>query len=294
MKIGILGFGAVGISVYYELKNYKDIYILVDEARKEKYENTKFYVNENLITPNYVTNKVMDLVIVAVKNYDLDNALDSITPFVNKNTILLPLLNGIEAHDKIKERFPFNRVLYGVINIEANKNGNKIKASKIINLQYGDEYNYNLKAPLMFLRKLFNSYKINNNIYHDMKRRMWLKWMLNLGINQYSALYNMTYLEMNNKDSLEYLFNIYDEVYKVAQAYKINLTLDDLEYTKNMCRNFKSNRVTSLTDDVNNKRKDESYYFGHKLISLAEAKNIDVPYNKKIYKDLCKKIEDNR
>ena len=94
MKIGILGFGAVGISVYYELKDYKDIYILLDEARKEKYENTKFYVNENLITPNYVTNKVMDLVIVAVKNYDLDIALDSITPFVNKNTILLPLLNG--------------------------------------------------------------------------------------------------------------------------------------------------------------------------------------------------------
>ena len=294
MKIGILGFGAVGISIYYELKDYKDIYVLVDERRKEKYEKSNFFVNDELIKPRFVTNTIMDLIIVSVKNYDLDSALDSITTFINKNTIILPLLNGIEAHDKIKERFPFNRVLYGVINIEANKKDNKVYSSKIINLQYGDEYNYILKKPLLDIRLIFNKYKLNNNIYHDMKRRVWLKWMLNLGINQYSALYNKTYLEMSSKESLDYLFNIFDEVYKVAKAYNINLTLDDLDYTKEMCMNFNSERVTSLTLDINNKRRDESYFFGHKLIELGDKLNIDIPYNKKLYNDLCKKIEENK
>ena len=49
--------------------------------------------------------------------------------------------------------YKYNRVLYGVINIEANKIDNKVIASKIINLQFGDEYNYWGRRNLFWGRK---------------------------------------------------------------------------------------------------------------------------------------------
>ena len=38
LKIGIYGFGGVGSAIYNELQDYKELYILVDEERFEKYK----------------------------------------------------------------------------------------------------------------------------------------------------------------------------------------------------------------------------------------------------------------
>ena len=76
----------------------------------------------------------MDLIIVCIKNYQLESSLNDLKPFINSKTVILPLLNGITAHERIKLYYPNNRILYGVINVESNKVGNICHTSKIINL----------------------------------------------------------------------------------------------------------------------------------------------------------------
>ena len=56
---------------------------------------------------------------------------------------------------------------------------------------------------------------------------------------------------------------------------------------------FNSNRVTSLTLDFNKGGKNELEIFGPTLIKLADAKGIDVPVNRTIYR-LIKSYDDNR
>ena len=216
-----------------------------------------------------------------------------IEKYVSSNTIILPLLNGIMAHDILQSYFKNNKVLFGVINVEANKVGNIIHTSKIINLQFGEEYNDDIKPYLKEISSIFTKYNVTHNIYPDMKRRVWLKWMLNMGINQISALLNVTYKQMTHPYILDIMFNIFDEVYAVAKAYNINLDDSDLEYTKNMCKSFTSNRVTSLTIDFYNNQYNELDSFSKTLIDLASKKNISVPTNELIYK-LLKALDDNK
>jgi len=179
--------------------------------------------------------------------------------------------------------FPNNRVFYGVINIESNKKDNVLIKGKIKNLQFGYEYNDNILPEVARLKEILDGSNINNNIYPDMKKRVWLKFMLNMGINQISALANFTYLNMNTPLVLESLENIFNEVLAVAQAYNINLDSNDVKGLMDMCRGFNSNRFTSLASDFQNNRKNEIDSFSGKLIELANKKNISIPINRFIY-----------
>ncbi|MCR4898415.1 MAG: hypothetical protein K5892_04220, partial [Acholeplasmatales bacterium] len=143
--------------------------------------------------------------------------------------------------------------------------------------------------PLIKMRLLFNKYNINNHIYHNLRRRIWLKWCLNIGINQISALYNYTYKDMSDPKILNYLDEIFDEVYKVSKAYNSGLTSSDIDELKKSTRDFKSDRVTSLTVDFNKGNLNELNDFGYELIRLAKAKNISVPKNIELYNKLKEK-----
>ena len=160
LKIGIYGFGGVGSAIYNELQEYKELYILVDKVRFEKYEKEEFIINDRKVSPKFITEGKLDLIIIAVKNYQLKDALPNLKLFMKPDTVILPLLNGITAHDTIKDYYPKHRILYGVINVESNKVGNICHTSKIINLQYGDKYNYVLRWPLIEMRRIFNTKRI--------------------------------------------------------------------------------------------------------------------------------------
>ena len=293
LKIGLYGFGGVNVAIYNELKDYKYLYVLVDDERLNRYLKEDLIINGEIAKPNYITYGFMDVIIVSVKNYQLEDALPGLKPFINKKTVILPLLNGITAHDRIKSYYPNNRILYGVINVESNKIGNVCNTGGVKNLQYGFKFNYELRYPLIELRKIFNKYHIKNNIYHNMERRVWHKWCLNLAINQVSALSNATYLDMSHPLILDTFNDIFNEVLKVATYYNTGLNQDDIDDLKLMCKGFNSNRVTSLTIDINNDRLNEIDSFGKELIELANKANIDVPVNKTIY-NLLKAYSENK
>ena len=293
LKIGIYGFGGVGSAIYNELQDYKELYILVDKVRFEKYEKEEFIINDKRVFPKFITEGKLDLIIVAVKNYQLNDALPNLKLFMKPDTVILPLLNGITAHDTIKDYYPKHRILYGVINVESNKVGNICHTSKIINLQYGDKYNYVLRWPLIEMRRIFNKYNINNHIYQNMQRRVWHKWTLNLAINQISALMNATYLDMSHPLILDLFNDIFDEVYEVSKYYNVGLTIDDINDIKKICEDFSSDRVTSLTIDVNNNKENELDYFGKELIERAKLANIEVKANKTVY-NLVKAYSENK
>ncbi len=289
-KIGIFGMGAVGSSIYDELNGYPNLYALLDEDRINKYKKNPLYINGKKVELNSTSNKKMDFIFLCVKVYHLDKALVDLKPFVDDHTIILPILNGIDAHDIVSKAYPHNWVLYGAINVESNKEGNNVKTSKIMNLQFGDKYNYHLRFPLIEYKKIFDHYKIVNHIYHNVNRRVWLKWMMNLAINQISAYGNYTYKDMSDPEILDLMYHVFDEGYIVAQSYNIGVTRGDIDELKYRCSLFESDRVTSLTLDVNKGGLNEAAIFGGRMLELAKAKNIDIPYNTMVYERLLERI----
>ena len=283
MRIGIFGFGAVGVTLFSQLDGYSDLYVLSPLNRYEKLKK-EVIVNDIKYKPNVTTNGLMDLIIVCVKNYDLDEAIIDLKPFIKKETIILPLLNGITARAKLQEAFPLNNVLYGLVFTESNKNDNVVKTSNIINLCFGEKNNIIVKDYLLEIKKIFDKYRIKNEIPENMEAKCWTKWMLNLGINQVSALMNASYNDMTHPLLKELLFDIFDEVYLVSKAYNVGLKEEDIESMHERVNAFNSDRVTSLTLDFNKGGKNELDIFGPTLIKLAKDKKINVPVNETIYR----------
>lgn len=280
MVIGIFGYGAVGISIYKELcEKNTELYFIADSNRIERYKNEQLFINNQEFSARFSDSIICDLIIVAVKCFSLANAIIEIKKHIKKETTVLPILNGIKAYDILSKNLDCN-VLYGVINVVANKRGNNVFCDKIINLQFGHKNNTIVKNDIKEIKAIFDESNLVSNIYPDMERRVWLKWMLNIGINQLSALLQINYIEMANKHNLRILEKLFREVLAVAIAYNVDLTEDDVIYQLDFCENrVLNNGYPSLALDVSNGSLGELSEFSDTLISMAKGKNIDVPYN---------------
>ena len=106
-KVTLIGLGAMGVFFAPRIseKLGADFRILADGARKERLERKGVTVNTinyrfPIITPD-VEGDPADLVIIAVKGYDLEQAIRDIKNQVGKDTIILSVLNGVESEKQI-------------------------------------------------------------------------------------------------------------------------------------------------------------------------------------------------
>lgn len=56
---------------------------------------------------------IADYILICTKNYDLIEILQLLNPAIGPNTVLLPLLNGVEAVEKVRTQFPNHLVPAG-------------------------------------------------------------------------------------------------------------------------------------------------------------------------------------
>ena len=104
MKTAIIGRGSVGSSTAYCLKGKGNVFFAVGEDRKDRCSLPIVFNGEKLPVPTFLSGEVEEkpeLVIVAVKNFQLHSALSVIEPLLGKDTVILPILNGIEAEEDL-------------------------------------------------------------------------------------------------------------------------------------------------------------------------------------------------
>ena len=189
-NVAMIGAGAIGGVYAYSLHKLlgDNFAFIANGKRKERLEKEGLYLNGEHFNPKVVSSDgdtTFDLIIVSVKNYQLQSAIEDMRSLVGKNTIILTLLNGISARDVLQEEFKDNQVLYGLaIKIEAVKVGNKITQNSKAIIQFGDKYNKTMSEEVLAVKNLLNDAKINNQVFEDMIKTAWTKWMLNIGLNQ--------------------------------------------------------------------------------------------------------------
>ncbi|WP_455543570.1 ketopantoate reductase family protein [Intestinibacter sp.] len=289
-KVAIIGAGAIGCVYAYKLNKLlkDDFAFIANGKRKDRLEQEGLYLNGEKFCPKVVSSNddfKPDLIIVTVKNYQLQDAIEDIKNLVGNNTIILTLLNGIVARDVLKEAFKDNQVLYGLaIKIEAVKVGNKITQPNSAIIQFGDAYNKEMSEGVLAVKNIFNDAKINNQVFEDMIKTIWTKWMLNIGLNQVSAISEATYgVVKETPELLELVNKAMMEVMKVSKACGINLNHENWESVQDVINSLDGFGKTSMLQDVENKRKTEVDYFSGTLIKKAREHGIEVPVNEVLY-----------
>lgn len=128
MKMLFLGAGGVGGYFGGRLVEAgADVTFLVRPARAERLQRDGLRIRSpfgdarlavktataDALAPEY------DLVVLAPKAYDLDDAIAAVAPAVGERASVLPLLNGMAHMDALDRRFGRERVLGGVAHIGA-------------------------------------------------------------------------------------------------------------------------------------------------------------------------------
>ena len=289
-NVAMIGAGAIGGVYSYSLHKLlgDNFAFIANGKRKEKLEQEGLYLNGEHFNPKVVSSDegtTFDLIIVSVKNYQLQSAIEDMRNLVGENTIILTLLNGISARDVLQEEFKDNNVLYGLaIKIDAVKVGNKITQNSKAIIQFGDKYNKTMSEEVLAVKNLLNDAKINNQVFEDMIKTVWTKWMLNIGLNQVSAISGATYGVIKNTPELLSLVNkAMTEVMEVSKACNINLGDESWASVQDVIDSLDGDGKTSLLQDVENKRKTEIEYFSGTLIKIAKEHNVEVPVNEVLY-----------
>ena len=167
-KVIICGLGAVGVTFGSKMLGKCDLRILVDKARLEKYTKTPHKLNEKDLNFEYILpdeNFPADLIIISTKSFGLNSAIEMIKNFVNKNTIIISLLNGITSEEIIQQHYPEAKVLKSYfIGHSAVRNENNITQDGVgeIVCEKNDELNEFFKR----VAKIYVKFIFKSNICH--------------------------------------------------------------------------------------------------------------------------------
>lgn len=185
MKILILGAG--GIGGYFGahlLRHGADVTFLVRPARQARLAadglrvrtpHETFTVHPATVTAETAT-PTHDLVVLAPKAYDLDDALAALAPAVG-DACVLPLLNGLDHLDRLDARFGRARVIGGLAHIAATlaEDGTVCRLGDLQRLTFGARDPAQVPVVESFAAACRRA-PFDTVVADDVESALWAKW----------------------------------------------------------------------------------------------------------------------
>lgn len=301
-KVLICGLGAIGSIYAVKIKNCLkgSLKVLVDKERLNIYKSSPLIYNDTKYDFDYLLpdekNFKADLIIIATKFSGFAQAKEDIRNFVKDDTIILSLLNGVTTEKELAKLYGWDKVLYSYCICHSSvRCGRSITHDGVSKIVFGEnEFEENSKNNVLRVKAFFEKCGIDYEIPEDIKRSMWLKFMLNISANPISAILKMTFGEMmQNQEFINMADKIISEAQQIAMAEGIKnadtMPRDAIQLFNSMIPDGK----TSMLQDIEAGRKTEIELFSGTVVKLGEKYNIQTPYNK-IVKEMIEIIHKNQ
>jgi 2-dehydropantoate 2-reductase len=297
-SISIMGAGAMGAFYASKFSDMDEncISLMASGERYERLKKEGIVVNNKryllpVIKPD---DKVppADLVIVAVKNHHLQDAIQDMENRIGEKTVIVSVMNGIDSEEQIGAVYGMDKVLYAVaVGIDALREGNSMTYTTQGKLFFGEVRNTVLTERVKRIQCLFDRAGIVYETPDDMIRILWWKFMINVGINQTSAVMRAPYgVFQTSQEAREVMDSAMREVTAIAEAAKIRISGEDIENWYSFLSQLSPDGKTSMLQDVEAKRKTEVEMFSGKMIELGKSYGIPTPVNQTLYR-IIKVIE---
>jgi 2-dehydropantoate 2-reductase len=120
-----------------------------------------------------------DLILLTVKGFSLDAALDDMAPAVGPRTMVLPVLNGMRHMDLLTARFGAQAVIGGVCRVAAilDEQGRVVHLNALQDLVYG-EMNGQASPRIQAVDTAMKGCGFDARLSDAIEREMWEKWIL--------------------------------------------------------------------------------------------------------------------
>jgi len=222
-----------------------------------------------------------DLVIVAVKCHQLAEAIDALAVQVGPDTMILSLLNGITSEEALAAAYPQAYVPLAVaVGIDAVRDQTGVRYSTLGWVEFGDSRPGESSPASVRLEGLLAAADIPYVVQADMRHGLWWKFLVNVGVNQVTALLEAPYaLVQAAGPARDLMTTAQREVLAVAQASGVDLTEADITRFLAVLSTLGPGNYTSMAQDALAHRRTEVDQFAGVVVRLGERYGVPTPVN---------------
>jgi 2-dehydropantoate 2-reductase len=227
--------------------------------------------------------------LIAVKGYDLMGATTSIKDSIKENTFILPLLNGADIHERLRNEIRSGIILPACVYISSyiEEPGVVVHIGKPGRIIFGRDPDHPDTIPCELI-KIFEKSSIEHEWKDDASPAIWEKYIFIASFGLVSARYDRALGEILEDKALKAgVVEIMNEIHSIALRRNIRLPDQIVDLSLKKATMFPRDSQTSLQRDINQKKgKSELELFGGTIIDLGKKLGIPTPATQKIYREL--------
>ena len=293
MKIAVIGTGAMG-SIYAARFSRAGHEVVAIDIWQDHVN----YINRNglfidgpdgqIIAKNIkASTKFSDLkechfYIVATKAMDLEESIKNLKDWINLNSPIITIQNGLGAGDIILRHMPENNIILGVaegFGASLQKPGHVTHtANKKIRL--GSISKISSEKELQNIVDAWRSGGLKTEIYKNIEQLIWEKLLCNVTLSGPCSIFGCNVNELfNNQEYWNFALNCMQEAYSVGLSIGVPFSFKDpVAYVSDFAKRVGSAKP-SMLQDYENKKKTEIDFINGAIPPLAAKSKIPTPFN---------------
>lgn len=300
-RIGVLGIGAVGgyfggllAEKYLNSNDVEIIFIAREKSAKiikEKGLKIITPTEEKIVFPHLAASNEKDIgqldyLICCVKSYDLEESILLYKDCIHSKTVILPLLNGVNATEIIHSILPKANVWNGCVYIisRLTEPGVITEGGKIHSLYFGSK---NKDSRLKEFDSLLKEAGIDVHLSENINQTIWEKFIFISVVASLTSYLNLPIGPILENDAHRKLANLLlNEIKAIADAKKIQLPNNIIEKTIATMERMPYDTTSSMHSDFKKGGKTEYRSLTEYVIKQGKDLNVKTPEYAKIFESL--------
>ncbi|MDH5542564.1 MAG: 2-dehydropantoate 2-reductase [Nitrospinota bacterium] len=234
-----------------------------------------------------------DLILLCVKSYGLDEAMNALKKKVKENTVIIPLLNGVDIYERIRTHINVGILFPACVFV-----GTHIDSPGIIRQNGGNGrilFGRDPQHPEFIPESSIDFFKkaeIDFSWMDDPYPAIWGKFIFIAAFGLVTARSGCTLGELMKDDAqVRSVLEVMGEIKVIAQAKGILLPENIIGESLAKANNFPPETKTSYQRDIESGGgKNEGDLFGGTIIRLGEELSVPTPVTKTIYSDIHRRF----
>ncbi|CAM3367610.1 2-dehydropantoate 2-reductase [Brevibacillus invocatus] len=298
MRVLVLGAGAIGGYFGGRLaESGVDVTFLVRERRRQQLAERGLRIesvqgNFHLEKPKWIMAgeeaEAFDVILLSNKAYHLSDSIESIAPYVSKDTVIIPLLNGIAHMETLWDRFGKENVLGGLCFIEStlNADGDVVQTSKLHDTVFG-EWEGGKSERVLQIAEAFS--KINGRFKASsfIQREVWHKYLFITTLSGITTLMNAAVGPIQSSPhGVELTRQLAEEIALVMKSWDAPIDADIVDKQIEMFTSTHAGMKSSMLRDMEKGLPVEGDHLQGYLLKRADQLDLSTPLLKVVYNNL--------
>ncbi len=295
MKVLIYGIGGVGgyfggriAQAGYEtifIARGKHLETIKKEGLRVKSFKGDFTVFPSLATDNLEHVGRVDLIVLAVKSWQVAEAAIAVKSVMHDATVVLPIQNGADNADRVVEVLGDKQVLGGLCRIISMVERPGVVFHKAFEpeILFGELDGRNTERTKK-IKEVFDKAGFNNRISENIQLDIWKKFIFICTLSGIGGLTRVPIDTMRNDPGIRSIMkNTAEEMKAVANAKGIDLTDEDIDKMFQAIDKVAPGATASMQRDIMEGKPSELENFNGYIVKQGKQLGVPTPVNSFIY-----------